>query len=89
MNIVVRHEKGIDVYKSWNEIKKKTSYKKEEFAQLGTDFVLDTDNESYEIAKDIKMLERVASERVFAKSQMSNIDWAILLILVLQLIQIF
>lgn len=77
MNIVlINDEVGVEVYKSWSEVKKYTSFKKEDFAKLGTDYVLNCNNETYEIAKDIKTLERVASERVFAKSKMTGADMA-------------
>lgn len=76
MNIVVIHDLGVDVYKSWRDVQKNTSFKKEDFTKVGTDYVLKVDNESYEIAKDIKLLERVASERVFAKQSLSFTDWA-------------
>jgi hypothetical protein len=76
MNIVVIHDTGVDVYKSWREVEKWHSFKKEDFTKVGTDYVLNVNGESYEISKDIKLLERVASERVFAKQSMSLTDWA-------------
>ena len=77
MNIVlVTEEAGIEVYKSWAQLKKESSFKKEDFAQIGTDYILNCTQDTFEIAKDIKVLERVASERVFAKSKMSGSDMA-------------
>jgi hypothetical protein len=77
MNIVlVTEEAGIEVYKTWSQLKKETSFKKEDFAQIGTDYILNCTLDTFEVAKDIKTLERVASERVFAKSKMSGSDMA-------------
>lgn len=70
MNIVLINDTGVETFKSWREVGKYTSFKKEEFTQIGKDYVLNCNNESYEISKDIKLLERVASERVFTKSGM-------------------
>jgi hypothetical protein len=79
MNIVlINDEIGVEVYKNWAEVKKYSSFKKEDFTQLGADYVLNCNQETYEISKDIKMIERVASERVFAKNKMSGIDMAVL-----------
>lgn len=79
MNIVViTDETGIEVYKSWTQLKKETSFKKEDFAQIGTDYILNCTLDTFEIVKDIKTLERVASERVFAKNKMTGIDMAVI-----------
>ncbi len=75
MNIVViTDDIGIEVYKSWYQLKKETSFKKEDFAQHGTDYILNCTSDTFEVMKDIKILERVASDRVFAKSKMSGAD---------------
>ena len=75
MNIVIVNDTGVDVFKKWSDVKKYTSFTKEDFTPVGADFFLTIDNESYEISKDIKLLERVASERVFAKQKMSGVDY--------------
>lgn len=77
MNIVlITDEAGIEVYKTWSELKKDTSFKKDDFAQVGTDYILNCTQDTFEISKDIRTLERVASERVFAKNKMTGIDMA-------------
>ncbi|MBY6272394.1 MAG: hypothetical protein CW346_09315 [Bacillaceae bacterium] len=76
MNIVVIHDVGVDVYRTWREVEKNHgSLKKEDFTKVGTDYVCNLTGESYEITKDVKLLERVASERVFAKQSMGFTDW--------------
>jgi hypothetical protein len=74
VNIVVITDMGIDTYKKWNDMKKNHSLNKEDFVQYGTDFIAQMDQESYEVSKDIKLLERVASEKVFQKSKMDMTD---------------
>lgn len=75
MNIVVVvDDMMVEVYKKWSDVKKlHPQLKKEDFVQHGNDFVTMMDKQSYMISKDIKLLETVATERVFGKKQ---IDWA-------------
>lgn len=75
MNIVlVTDEIGIEVFKSWNQVRKYTSFKKEDFTPMGKDFILNTTNDSFEIAKDIKLLEHVAAKKMFTKNKMDFSD---------------
>jgi hypothetical protein len=76
LNIVVVHDVGVDVYRTWREVEKNHALKKDDFTKVGTDYIVYLTNESYEVSKDVKLLERVASERVFAKQSMSFTDWA-------------
>jgi hypothetical protein len=89
MNIVLINDTGVEVYKSWHHVHKETSFKKIDFAPVGTDFVLNCNNETYEISRDIKTLERVASDRVFAKSKMSGIDLLVVLAAVMSILIYF
>lgn len=75
MNIVVVvDDMLVETYKKWSDVKKShPQLTKEDFVQHGNDFVTMLDKQSYMISKDIKLLETVASERVFGKKQ---IDWA-------------
>lgn len=75
MNIVVVVDDiMIENYKKWSDVKKvHPALTKEDFVQHGTDYVTMLDKESYMISKDIKLLETVATERVFGKKQT---DWA-------------
>jgi hypothetical protein len=50
---------------------------------------LNCNNETYEISRDIKTLERVASDRVFAKSKMSGIDLLVVLAAVMSILIYF
>lgn len=75
MNIVlINDEVGIEVYKTWSEVKKHTSFTKADFTQLGTDYILNATNDSFEIAKDIKLLEHVAAKKMFTKNKMDLAD---------------
>lgn len=71
MNIVlINDEVGIEVYKTWSEVKKQTSFTKADFTQLGTDYILNATNDTFEIAKDIKLLEHVAAKKMFTKNKL-------------------
>lgn len=85
MNIVLINDTGIETFKSWSDVKKYSSFTKDDFTKVGVDYVLNCNNETYEISKDIKTLERVASERVFAKSQTTTLDWLIIATFILTL----
>jgi hypothetical protein len=78
MNIVVVHDQGVDVYRTWREVEKYHALRKDDFTKVGTDYICSLTGESYEISKDVKLLERVASERVFAKQGMSFNDWCVI-----------
>lgn len=75
MNIVVvTEETGIEVFKSWAEMKKYTSFEKNDFTKLGADFILNTTQDSFEISKDIKLLEHVAAKKMFTKNKFDFSD---------------
>lgn len=86
MNIVVITDIGVDVYKKWKDVQTYTGFKKEEFTPIGKDYFLNIDSESYEIQKDIKLLERVASEKVFSKNKLELTDWTSIFTLILALL---
>jgi hypothetical protein len=71
LNIVlIDDDLGIEVFKTWAEVKKHTSFEKKDFTQLGTDYILNATNDTFEIAKDIKLLEHVAAKKMFTKNKM-------------------
>lgn len=75
MNIVViRDGEGVDIYKKWKEVERDypTLNKDSDFVKEGDDYVSIIDKESYRIVKDIKLLESIATEKVFGKKE---IDW--------------
>lgn len=86
MNIVVVSETNIEVYRSWHEMKKHTSFEKKDFTPLGTDYILNCTNETYEIVKDMKTLERVASQKVFSKDRFDATNWMQVFCLILLLL---
>lgn len=75
MNIVVIvDDMLIETYKKWSDVTRMhPTLKKEDFVKHGNDFITLFDKESYQISRDIKLLETVATERVFGKK---TIDWA-------------
>lgn len=81
MKIYVITEVGVDVYKNWPQLKAAVNMDKDDFIQCGSDYVLKTDLQSYEITKDARLLQRVASDQVFAKSKFEMSDWIGLLTL--------
>lgn len=87
-NIVVISDTGVEVYKKFSDVKKDLHMEKEEFAEVGIDYVANLTGDSYEVAKDVSLLERVASERVFAKSKMNNTDYMIAGILILVIVML-
>jgi hypothetical protein len=51
-------------------MKREISAEKEDFTKVGSDYVLNMTDESFEIAKDIRLLEIVASKNVFKKDSL-------------------
>lgn len=75
MNIVViRDGEGVEIYKKWKDVIRDypTLKKDSDFVKEGEDYVSIIDKDSYRIVKDIKLLESVATEKVFGKKE---IDW--------------
>lgn len=74
---------GVRIYPSFFKASSEMSVKREDFTQLGSDYVCKLNEESLEVAKDIKLLERVASQKVFSKDKMDLTNWLQILVLVL------
>ena len=72
--IIVTDEIGIEVYKTWREVKKYTSWQKQDFTKYGTDYILNTTQDSFNVSKDIKLLENVAAQKMFTKNKMDFND---------------
>lgn len=72
--IIIDDVIGASIYKNWKSMKKVHSFEKEDFTEVSGDYILNTTGDSFEISKDIKLLERVASDKVFAKQKMSGVD---------------
>lgn len=85
MNIVIIQDDKVDVFKKWSEVSKYTSFKKEDFAQMGTDYTMNCTGDTFEVSKDIRLLEQVASNKVFTKDRMDTAGWMALGSLVLLL----
>lgn len=86
MNIVVVTENQIETYKRWSEVKKHTSFTKDDFSQVGTDYILNCTDDTFTMALDIKQLETVASQKVFTKDKFDVTNWLQVLTLIMILI---
>jgi hypothetical protein len=75
LNIVIIADHGVEVFKTWREVKQYTTFKKEDFAQIGPDYVLNCTGETWEVVQDVKMLERVAAQKVFSKDKFDVGNW--------------
>lgn len=82
MNIVIVTESGVETFKRWTEVKKHTSFKKEDFSQIGVDYLLNCTDDTYTMSLDIKQLETVASQKVFTKDKFDLTNWLQVLVLV-------
>lgn len=71
MNIVVVTDYGVDVYKKWGDVEKSHSLKKEDFVPYNKDYVAYLDKEAHQVSKDIKLIEQVATAKIFPKPKMS------------------
>lgn len=63
-------ETGVYQYRNIPKMKREISAEKEDFTKVGSDYVLNMTDESFEIAKDIRLLEIVASKNVFKKDSL-------------------
>ena len=76
MNIVVIDDSGVSTFKTWHKAVSATGLKKEEFTQVGQDYVATLTGDSYEIQKDIRLLENVAAQKMFTKNKLELPDIA-------------
>lgn len=60
-------DSGVYEYRNIPKMRKEISAEKEDFTKVGSDYVLNMTDESFDIAKDIRLLETVASRNVFKK----------------------
>ncbi|PJO40622.1 hypothetical protein [Lysinibacillus xylanilyticus] len=81
MNIVVVNDGiGVNVYKKWSEVERHHGQiNKDDFVKEGEDYILIFDRESYQVTKDVKLLESIAVEKVFGKKK---IDFTSIFLLV-------
>ena len=88
MKICVITDAGIDVYKSWSAVKAATGLEKNDFTNIGGDFVIQMNDETFNIVKDIKLLENVAAQKMFTKNKLTLPDIASLITLGLVFIMV-
>lgn len=74
MNIIVVTPSHIEVYKSWSQMKKNTTFDKNDFTEHGGDYILNATEDTFTISKDIKLLENVAAAKMFTKNRMEFSD---------------
>lgn len=71
MNIIVVTDYGIDVYKRWKDVFKTHHVEKQDFVKYDKDYILYFDKESHQVSKDIKLIESVATAKIFPKPKMT------------------
>lgn len=73
--IFVITESSVKQYKSMKRLQAELSLEQHELTQIGKDYVVNMTDDSFEVAKDIKLLEAVASKKVFTKESMDLTNW--------------
>jgi hypothetical protein len=73
--IYVITETAVKKYTSIRKLKNDLSIQEHELTQVGKDHVINLTDEGFEVAKDVKLLEAVASKRVFTKESMDLTNW--------------
>lgn len=74
MNIVVVSDYGVDVYKKWADLSKAHNLTKEDFVPYNKDYIAYFDKEAHQVSKDIKLIEQVATAKIFPKPKMSTAE---------------
>lgn len=75
MNIVVITDSKVQHFKKWSDVKKTAGLEKDQFTQIGTDYVAKMTDDTYQLAIDIRQLETVASQKVFTKDKFDITNW--------------
>lgn len=73
--IYVITETAVKQYRSIKRMQTDVSVQEHELTKIGKDYVINMTDDSFEIAKDIKLLETVASKKVFTKETMDLTNW--------------
>lgn len=73
--IYVITESGVYTYKSKIQMTKDVAIETKELTPVGKDYVVNMTDQSFEIAKDIRLLESVASKKVFSKDKFDLTNW--------------
>ncbi len=71
MNIVIVSDYGVDVFKKWSDAFKVHNVTKEDFVRYEKDYILYFDKEAHQVSKDIKLIEQVATAKIFPKPKMT------------------
>lgn len=69
---VIVDDVGIFTYDKWSQVEKNHDLKKSDFVKHGDEHIVRFDADAYNISKDIKVLETVATSKVFGQPK---IDW--------------
>lgn len=86
MKCYVITETGVHVYSSVAKMKQEVNIEKDEMQKIGGDLVCNMTDHSFEITKDIKLLESVASKKVFSKDKFDATNWMIVIVILLQVV---
>lgn len=83
MKYFIITDTGVRVFNSYNRLTNEIDVSKAELTQVGTDYVGNMTDQSFDISRDIKMLENVASRNVF---KTESVNWNIVLTVVVIII---
>lgn len=81
--IYVITDTEVKKYTSFGKLRSDLSLEKSDLTPVGKDFVVYMTDNSFEIAKDIKLLETVASKKVFSKDKLDITNWLQLITILL------
>jgi hypothetical protein len=81
--VYVITDSTVRVYNSMNKLKDELKIETSELTKVGKDYVCSMTDQSFEISKDIKLLETVGSRKVFSKEKMDSQGWMLVLIILM------
>lgn len=82
-------ESGVNVYNSLTKMNREISLDKHELTEVGSDLVCNMTDMSYQISKDIRLLETVATRKIFSKDKFDTSNWLQAFSIVLLIILLF
>jgi len=74
MAMILINPEDVYVFRTWTEVKKNTSFTKSDFVKHGSHYVCNVTEDTFEISKDIKLLEHVAARKLFTKNKFEFTD---------------
>lgn len=69
---VIIEDVGIEAYDKFSHVEKNHKLTKSDFVKHGDEYITHFNTEDYHVSKDIKLLETVATEKIFGNKK---VDW--------------